>query len=257
MEIDCLQKWCSVNKLGLNVKKCAIMSITRKTESNRLECQYKIGTDTVPRVMSKRDLGVIIDSKLSFSEHISEMTRKAYQMMGFIFRCGRFFKKAESMMTLYNTLVRSRLEYCAAVWSPIYDKHDKIIERVQRKYTRMFFFKYNMHKTEYVDRLVSLSMTSLRDRRVKNDEIILYKIMHGLMDTRLAQSISYCSRGRNTRRIAPVFYTPLYSSNIVQNEPLHRMQDHHDEFFSGCDLFTGSVGAFKKAVMETRLSRGE
>lgn len=74
LEIDRVQGWCEANKLGLNVKKCAIMSITRKPESSRLEYQYRIGEDMVPRVQSKRDLGVIIDSKLSFTEHINVMT---------------------------------------------------------------------------------------------------------------------------------------------------------------------------------------
>ncbi len=253
LEIDRLQEWCIENKLGLNVKKCAIMSITRKADKNKLEYQYRIGNDIVPRVESKRDLGVIIDSKLSFIEHISEMTRKSYRMLGFIFRCGKFFKKPESMMALYNSLVRSRLEYCAAVWSPIYDKHNKIIERVQRKYTRMFFYKFNFQKTEYVDRLKRLNISSLESRRLKNDEIILFKIMHGQMDTTLNQSLTYFNHGRVTRRDRPVFYTPRYTSNIVQNEPLHRMQDHHDKYFSGCDIFCESIESFKNSVVNTVL----
>ena len=68
------------------------MSITRKLEINKLEYHYRIGTTVLERVKSKRDLGVIIDDKLSFKEHINSVTRKAYQMLGFIFRCGKFLK---------------------------------------------------------------------------------------------------------------------------------------------------------------------
>lgn len=251
LEIDRLHEWCSVNKLGLNVKKCAVMSITRKAEVNKVKFNYKINNEVIPRVNSKRDLGVTIDSKLSFAEHIGEVTRKAYQMLGFIFRCGKFFKKPESMMTLYNSLVRSRLDYCAAVWSPIYVKHINIVERVQKKFTRMYFYKFNLEKTEYEHRLKTINITSLKTRRLKNDEMILHKIIHGHMDTVLSQSINYNIHGRILRRNRPLFYTPTYSSNIVQNEPLHRMQDNHDKFFSNCDIFNESINAFKKSVMET------
>lgn len=253
MEADRLQEWCVTNKLGLNVKKCAVMSITHKAEKNRINYQYRIGSTTVPRVESKRDLGVIIDSKLSFIEHISIITRKAYQMLGFIFRCGKFFKKPESMISLYNSLVRSRLEYCSAVWNPIYDKHNDIIERVQRRFTRMYFFKFRLQRLEYPDRLKHLKINSLKSRRLVNDEIILYKIIHHRIDTKLNQSLTYYTHGRQTRRDKPVFYTTNYSSNIVQNEPIHRMQDRHDEYFFRTDIFNEPFESFKNSVKNTVL----
>lgn len=161
------------------------MSITRKADQNKLEYHYKIGNDIVPRVSSKRDLGVIIDNKLSFAEHISVTIRKAYQMLGFILRCSKFFKKSESVITLYNSLVRSRLEYCNAVWNPMYEKYIEDVERVlQRKYTRMFFLKFNLPKPDYDARLEHLNMMSLNRRRLINDGIILYKIIHGIWTRR-------------------------------------------------------------------------
>ncbi len=88
---------CTRNKLDLNVKKCAIMSFTHKAEINRLEYQYKISDAILKRVRSKLGLGVIIDDKLSFKQHISKTTRNAYQMLGFIFRCGKFLKSKDKV----------------------------------------------------------------------------------------------------------------------------------------------------------------
>lgn len=175
-------------------------------------------------------------------------------MLGFIFRCGKFFKKTESLMSLYNALVRSRLEYCSSAWSPIYVKYNDIIERVQRKYTRMFFFKFGLQKAEYDDRLKQLKMRSLNARRKLRDEMVLYKILHKHMDTKLFHTINFYNHGRVMRRSKPVFYTPTYTSNIVQNEPLYRMQDHHDKYFSGCDVFSESFCSFKRRVLETNFT---
>lgn len=94
------------------------MSFTHKADKCKLEYQYKIGDTILSRVNMKRDLGVLIDDESSFKNHISLTVRKVYQMLGFIFRCGKHFTNADSMVVLYNALVRSRLEYCSIVWSP-------------------------------------------------------------------------------------------------------------------------------------------
>ena len=157
-------------------------------------------------------------------------------------------------MRLYEALVRSRLEYCSSAWNPIYMKYNDVIERVQKKYTRMFFFKFGMQKAEYKDRLNHLKMRSLNSRRKVTDEIVLYKILHKHMDTKLIDSISFYTHGRQTRRNKSIFYTPTYTSNIVQNEPLHRMQDHHDKYFPGCDIFSETLHNFKASVLGTDLT---
>lgn len=256
--MDQLQEWCTANKLDLNVKKCAVMSFTHKAEVNRLEYQYQISNTVLQRVKSKLDLGVTIDDKLSFKEHVNVTTRKAYRMLGFIFRCGKFFKSRDSLIILYNSLVRSRLEYCASVWSPIYKDRVEIIERVQRKFARMFFYKFRITKMEHEERRRYLNLRSLASRRLQNDELILYKLIHNRMDSSLVHEISYDNRERFTRQSDRVFYTPLWSSNIVRNEPLHRMQENHDKYFSGIYLMNHSFQSFKnlvKARFDDKLSQ--
>lgn len=145
---------------------------------------------------------------------------------------------------------KSRLEYCSTVWSPIYAKYNDIIEKVQRKYTRMYFFKFNLTRIDYDDRLTHLKIHSLKSRRLENDEITLYKIIHNRIDTSLNQHLSYYNHGRVSRRDQPTFYTPFGSSNIVRNEPLHRMQNHHDKYFHDINIFDDSFYSFKKLVKE-------
>lgn len=43
LKMNRLQNWCISNKLDLNVKKCAVMSITRKTENTRIDFPYALG----------------------------------------------------------------------------------------------------------------------------------------------------------------------------------------------------------------------
>jgi len=41
------------------------------------------------------------------------------------------------MMSLYKTLIRPHAEYCVSVWNPHYIKDKTLIEKVQRRFTKM------------------------------------------------------------------------------------------------------------------------
>ena len=48
--------------------------------------RYKIGGKELEHVFEERDLGVQVDTELSFDEHINDMVRIANQIMGLIRR---------------------------------------------------------------------------------------------------------------------------------------------------------------------------
>jgi len=66
-----------------------------------------------------KDLGVIIDCKLKFQDHIKQRVNKAYSMLGIL---RRNFKEmdVDSFISLYKVFVRSHLEYAESVWNPHY-----------------------------------------------------------------------------------------------------------------------------------------
>lgn len=188
---------------------------------------------------------------LSFNEHIDDITRKSYKMLGFIFRCGKFFTKQSSMMQLFNALVRSRLEYCSSVWSPFYDEAVDQIERVQKKFSRMFYFKFNLEspRPNYDVRLKNLKLHSLESRRLENDEIMLHKLIHNHIDSKLIQRI-YFHRPLREMRHTPVFYLPKMITNYQHNSPIYRLQRNHDKYFSNLNIHDARLFVFKKSVRE-------
>lgn len=112
-DLGTVADWCR-----RNIKKYAIMSLSHSRD--KIMFPYTIDGVVLEKVSSKKYLGVVIDDKLSFNEHIDQMVRKSFKMLGFIFRCGRYFTSQSSLRLLYASLVRSRLEYCSSVWSPCY-----------------------------------------------------------------------------------------------------------------------------------------
>ena len=69
------------------------------------------------------------------------------------------------MLKLYKSLVRPHLEYCTAAWSPHYVKDKELLERIQRRFTRMI---PELKGLSYSDRLKALNCGLL-----KSEEYVL------------------------------------------------------------------------------------
>ena len=83
---------------------------------------------------------------------------------------------AESFLLLYKTYIRPNLEYCVQVWSPHLKKDVQLLERVQRKSTKL---ERGLNKLSYQERLQRLGLTTLEERRERGDLITVYKILTG------------------------------------------------------------------------------
>jgi hypothetical protein len=83
-DLNRLAEWCEVNVLELNVGKCK--SITFSRLRHPIEFSYMLGGNILDRVDSINELGVMMDSKMSFTEHIDVTVGKALAMLGFVRR---------------------------------------------------------------------------------------------------------------------------------------------------------------------------
>jgi len=66
---------------------------------------------------SFKDLGIIVDEKLTFREHINEKINQAYAMLGII-KGNINYLNSNGFVLLYKNMVRPHLDYCSSVWAP-------------------------------------------------------------------------------------------------------------------------------------------
>ena len=90
-------------------------------------------------------------------------SKKANCVLGMIKRNIKC-KNATIIMRLYKSLVRTRPEYCIQAWSPYHKKDIKVLERVQKRATKMV---YGYGDLKYKDRLSLLELPSLEERMVR------------------------------------------------------------------------------------------
>ena len=118
-DLNNVSNWCDINCLHLNLKKCYKITFARVISP--LNFQYRINNVVLEEVNQIRDLGVILDSKMSYNAHIENIVSKSLKMLGFIQRTGTDFS-VNSLKILYCSLVRSILEYCCIIWCPNYNR---------------------------------------------------------------------------------------------------------------------------------------
>jgi len=82
------------------------------------------------------DLGVIFNEKLQVGKQCLKAASKANQILGMIKRTF-VSRKKEFIIPLYKSLLRPHLDYCKQAWRPHLRKDIEVIERVQRRATRL------------------------------------------------------------------------------------------------------------------------
>ena len=119
---------------------------------NNPRYQYRLGTDLVDRSAGKRDLAVLVDSRVTISQHC----KKANGILGCIRRSG-VSRSKEVLLPLYSALVRPHLQYYVQFWAPPF-KGRELLERIQRRATKMM---KGLEHLPFKERLTELGLFSL------------------------------------------------------------------------------------------------
>jgi ribonuclease P/MRP protein subunit RPP40 len=171
-DLDKLIDWSILWQMSFNIEKCKVMHLGHGNK----EYKYLMNGKELQTVMEERDLGVIISQNLKVSQQCGIAARKGYQLLGLIsrsFSC----KKKSIIIKLYKSLVRPHLDYCVQAWRPHLQKDIDVLERVQRRATRMIDECKGM---DYEERLRITGLTTLETRRLRADLVEVYKILNGI-----------------------------------------------------------------------------
>ncbi|CAM5139726.1 unnamed protein product [Natator depressus] len=130
--LDDLVNWSNSNRMKFNSETCKVMHLG----INNKNFSYKLGTHQLEVTEEEKDLGVLIDHRMTMSRQCDVAMKKANTVLECI-RRGIFSRDKEALVLLYKALVRPHLEYCVQFWSPMFKKDEFKLKQVQRRATRM------------------------------------------------------------------------------------------------------------------------
>lgn len=185
-DLNNFYNWSQIWKMSFNASKCKVLSITRS--QNPICFNYSMNNAPLDNVNVFTDLGVTLDGKLSFNNHIQHIVSKATRVCGMIKRSVGFRAPANVKLTLFKMYSRSILETSCQVWSPQCKNVILKIESVQR---RMSKFVLNDYVSSYSARCTALNILPLSYRREITDLTLAYKALNNLLNVDFTDTLRF------------------------------------------------------------------
>lgn len=219
-EIVKLLEWTIANKLSLNINKTHYIifsTIGRRINTNKKLC---INNTQLERVEKTKFLGVVIDSKLSWCDHILYIKNKISKGIGIICKARKSLN-SQTLVTLYNSFIYPYLTYGVEMWGAANETTIKPIKVLQKRVVRIITNShYRAHSAPLFKSLSLLPLHYIFEFAIAK---LMFKIMNKIIPPVLNDmfTVNMNVHGHLTRQRERL-HVPVARTNLMKRSFRHK-----------------------------------
>ena len=165
--------WFRKHEMKSNDDKCHLIVANKGNISLNLECDIIESSDTL------KLLGVFIDKKLDFSEHVSKLCKKGNQKLHALARISKYLSK-DKLRVLMKTFIISQFNYCPLVWMFHNRTMNNKINRLHERALRIVYKDATDEYLSFQDLLDKDGSVRIHDRNLQRLAAEMYKLKNNI-----------------------------------------------------------------------------
>ncbi len=194
--IDEINSWMCQNFLQLNKEKTEVIAFGNKDEVLKVNAYLDSRGQTTKNQV--RNLGVILETDLSFSSHVKALTKSAYYHLKNIARI-RCFVSSQDLEKLVHAFITSRVDYCNGLLTGLPKKTIRQLQLIQNAAARILT---RTRKSEHITPVLrSLHWLPVTFRIYFKVLLLVYKSLNGLGPKYIADMLTEYKPNRPLRSL--------------------------------------------------------
>ena len=211
-ELIKIDTWLQANKLTVNTKKTHYMIFHRARLKPTIN--VFIRQDKISLTRSTKFLGIIIDDKLKWTEHIAYVKNKISKSSGILSKARNYIDK-KTLKQLYYSFVYPYLIYGIEIWGNASNIHLDPIIKLQKRCVRIITFSNYLESTSPLFR--TLEILNLKQIVIHRITLMMYKNMLNM----LPKFISMMFKKNNE----------IHNYNTRRGNSLHTSMGKHEHIY--------------------------
>ena len=239
-DLNKINDWFRANKLTLNANKSNCIFFHKKANSSR-KMELSVSGTTIPQVTYTKFLGVWVDEKLNWNEHLTRLIPRIKRNLNLL-RLSRNFLTVNVKRILYHAHIYSHLKYGISVWGHMLRKGQLAkLEKLQRESVRLIMNVRHVDLSKMrharilpLSDIITLECSKLMYRALKHDlpTELNMAIRTDSANRSLNKSHTYSTRNKHVPRL-PKCSTKIYRDSFLYHcikDYSSLTKDTHDSY---------------------------
>ena len=175
-----LQKWFYDNYMVLNQGKCCYMSFGSNPDKSDLILE---DSTKIPSAEEYAILGVTIDNRLTFNNHLKNLCKKIANKLNALTRIAPYLDHNQ-LRLIYNSFFKGQLSYCPLIWIFCSRRSNHPINKLQERALRIAYNDFNSSFSELLEKANESTMD------IRNLKFLLTEVFKWFISTNNERSVS-------------------------------------------------------------------